>query len=101
MVGIKDWVKRWLWTQPWHELAFYKLWEREGKLTRKRLVLHRSGYLGKRFEQRFPVPGLGVRGSRKGFQQVVMGAMVARPGCLNFYSSVVFTVSKRWKQTEH
>lgn len=43
----------------------------EGGLTRKRLVFHGSGYLGKRLEQRFPVPDF-VKEGREGSRQVVM-----------------------------
>lgn len=43
----------------------------EGGLTRKRLVFHGSGYLGKRLEQRFPVPDF-VKEGREGSKQAVM-----------------------------
>lgn len=63
----------------------------EGELTRKRLALYRSGYLGKRFEQRFPVPDLVGRGSRKGFQQGVMGGYGCQARVFRFHSSAPFT----------
>lgn len=43
----------------------------DGGRTRKGLVLHGSGYLGKRLEQKFPVPDFGKEG-REGPQQVVV-----------------------------
>lgn len=57
----------------------------EGGLTRKQLVLHGSGDLGKRLEQRFPVPDF-VKEGREGSRQVVMEAKMFGCSWCRFHS---------------